>query len=268
MTKVATNLICTFLNPEKGETKMALWGNKDTKAVTGTVAVANSNTTVTGTSTTFTTELKVGNTLVIESVPYGIVAIANTTSLTLASVYAGSTASGLTVTANESPASVPHVDKAKVFGVDTTEAAETRQITSAGWVLQTTGSGGRAGRVSYETLVAMGTISGDAEDTAFPDATITIVTQPVNRSVTAPAGTTFVVTATATQSATIVYDWEVSTNAGSTWANATGGVYSGADSATLTISNSTGLTGYLYRCNLTATGATAKTTTSASLTVA
>ena len=100
---------------------MALWGNKDTNAVTGTVAAANSSATVTGTGTDFTTELKVGNSLVIATVPYGIVAIANTTSLTLASVYAGTTASGLTVTANESPASVPHVDKPSVFGVDTTE---------------------------------------------------------------------------------------------------------------------------------------------------
>ena len=100
---------------------MALWGNKDTKSVTGTVAVTNSNTTVTGTGTEFATELKAGNSLVIATVPYGIAAIANTTSLTLSSVYAGSTASGLTVTANESPAYVVDGDKPAVFGVDTTE---------------------------------------------------------------------------------------------------------------------------------------------------
>jgi hypothetical protein len=100
---------------------MALWGNKDTKSVTGTVAVTNSNTTVTGTGTEFATELKAGNSLVIATVPYGIAAIANTTSLTLSSVYAGSTASGLTVTANESPAYVVDGDKPTVFGVDTTE---------------------------------------------------------------------------------------------------------------------------------------------------
>ena len=149
---------------------MALWGNKDTKSVTGTVAVANSNTTVTGTGTAFTTELKVGNSLVIATVPYGIVAIAHTKKLTLSSVYAGTTATGLTVTANESPAYIANGDKVNIFGVDTTEAAVTDQITSAGWVRQTTGTGGRSGRVTYETLVAMGTISGDAEDTAFPDA--------------------------------------------------------------------------------------------------
>ena len=41
----------------------------------------------------------------------------------------------------------------------------------AGWVKRTVGTGGRAGRVHYETLVAMSSISGDAsDDTEFPDA--------------------------------------------------------------------------------------------------
>jgi hypothetical protein len=40
----------------------------------------------------------------------------------------------------------------------------------AGWVRRIVGTGGRAGRVTHETLVAMGTISGDAEDTVLPDA--------------------------------------------------------------------------------------------------
>ena len=41
----------------------------------------------------------------------------------------------------------------------------------AGWVLRTVGTGGRAGRVQYETLVAMGgNLSTDAEDTVMKDA--------------------------------------------------------------------------------------------------
>jgi hypothetical protein len=40
----------------------------------------------------------------------------------------------------------------------------------AGWVRRTVGTGGRAGRVTFETLVAMGTIAGDAEDDVLPDA--------------------------------------------------------------------------------------------------
>ena len=39
----------------------------------------------------------------------------------------------------------------------------------AGWVKRTIGTGGRAGRVHLETLVAASTISGDAEDIVTPD---------------------------------------------------------------------------------------------------
>ena len=34
----------------------------------------------------------------------------------------------------------------------------------AGWVLRKVGSGGRAGRVQYETIVAMGSMTGDGSD--------------------------------------------------------------------------------------------------------
>jgi hypothetical protein len=43
-------------------------------------------------------------------------------------------------------------------------------VTHAGWVVRKVGSGGRAGRVQYETLVAMGTIQSDgSDDTILPD---------------------------------------------------------------------------------------------------
>jgi hypothetical protein len=38
------------------------------------------------------------------------------------------------------------------------------QVTHAGWVRRTVGTGGRAGRVQYETLVAMGSMTGDQSD--------------------------------------------------------------------------------------------------------
>ena len=45
-----------------------------------------------------------------------------------------------------------------------------QHITHSGWVRKTVGTGGRAGRVQYETLVAGGSISGDApDDIQFPD---------------------------------------------------------------------------------------------------
>ena len=44
-----------------------------------------------------------------------------------------------------------------------------REIAHVGWVKKTIGTGGRAGRVHYETLVAASSISGDSEDLATPD---------------------------------------------------------------------------------------------------
>ena len=53
-----------------------------------------------------------------------------------------------------------------------TEAGYTKGAAHTGWVLRTVGTGGRAGRVQYETLVAMGgNFSDDASDDAIlPDA--------------------------------------------------------------------------------------------------
>jgi len=64
-----------------------------------------------------------------------------------------------------------------VFGVSTDEMAyantgstEADAVSHAGWVLRTEGTGGRAGRVQYETLVAMSSITGDAaDDTELPE---------------------------------------------------------------------------------------------------
>ena len=47
-----------------------------------------------------------------------------------------------------------------------TNASEVAHI---GWVKKTVGTGGRAGRVHYETLVAASSMLGDAEDIATPD---------------------------------------------------------------------------------------------------
>ena len=52
-----------------------------------------------------------------------------------------------------------------VFGADATETSVTAGIAHSGWVRITEGSGGRSGRIQYETLVAGG-IDGDATDFA------------------------------------------------------------------------------------------------------
>lgn len=64
-----------------------------------------------------------------------------------------------------------------VFGVDTTEQNVTSNPKGghAGWVKVTTGTGGRAGRVHVETLIAMGSMTEDGtptanDNTVFPNA--------------------------------------------------------------------------------------------------
>ena len=47
--------------------------------------------------------------------------------------------------------------------------SNTSEIAHVGWVKKTVGTGGRAGRVQYETLVAASSISGDGEDLSTPD---------------------------------------------------------------------------------------------------
>ena len=115
---------------------MALWGNNDSKTASGTVSIASTGV-VTGSSTAFTTQAKIGNTIKTSAgVEYQIVTI---TSDTVALVIMGTnngngtvtTASGLSYTLSEKPASVAHEsadsgvgvhgNSSKVFGVDTTE---------------------------------------------------------------------------------------------------------------------------------------------------
>jgi hypothetical protein len=163
-------------------------------------------------------------------------------------------------------------EKTVTFGVDAAEAAaEASQgtpVTHTGWVLRTTGSGGRAGRVFNETLVAMGSMTSDLEDVVMQDLNIVIGTQPANDSSATGAAVTFSVAATTVPTGgTIGYQWQLSTDSGSTWANiSAAGVYSDVTTATLAISDNTGLDGNEYRCVLSATGATTVNSSAATLT--
>ena len=88
---------------------------------------------------------------------------------------------GLTLYANTTTSAFITGAKVGVFGVDVTEQGLANNKTThgahAGWNLVTQGTGGRAGRVHVETLVAMGsmlaTTDGSAsanDDTTFVDA--------------------------------------------------------------------------------------------------
>jgi hypothetical protein len=78
----------------------------------------------------------------------------------------------VTVTASgNNYSSAPTVVVGGAGGTDATATAtlqstEAGSVVHAGWVVRTVGTGGRAGRVQYETLVAMSSIQSDAEDDA------------------------------------------------------------------------------------------------------
>jgi hypothetical protein len=109
---------------------MALWGNKDSKSATGTIAIA-SNGAVTGSSTLFTTEAVIGNTIRADGRDYVITTITSNTACTVESGINGgaitAVTSGTSYTLSEKPVSVAHAESAsssgdsgdsnKVFGV-------------------------------------------------------------------------------------------------------------------------------------------------------
>jgi len=150
-----------------------------------------------------------------------------------------------------------------VFGVDTNEQQATSNNAGghAGWVLRTEGSGGRAGRIHTETLVAMGSMSSDAEDVVYPDYTISITSQPQAANNAAAGSVTFDVTAeTVPTGGTLSYQWSVDENGSGTMV-----ALSGETAATLSLDNIA--TANLYRVVVSVTGGNDVTSANAALTI-
>ena len=138
-----------------------------------------------------------------------------------------------------------------VYAVDENEAGVNGHVTP-GWVLRTTGSGGRAGRVTQETLTVVSSFRTDAnaDDTVYPDTSIVVSTQPsaaLIRANTANANTaTFTVAVAALPvNATVTYVWQMNTSDGALgWTNILNGAgtqrgnttFAGNTSATLSVS--------------------------------
>ena len=155
---------------------MALWGNKDSKTASGTVSIASTGV-VTGSSTAFTTQAKVGNALLANSVEYQIVSI---TSDTVAKVIMGTnngngsvtTCSAQSYTLSEKPVYVAHGsadtfamgNSALVYGVDTTESAAGGDNVSAVAIV--------SGGARYLGTAPAVTFSGGAGSGAAATATI------------------------------------------------------------------------------------------------
>lgn len=151
-----------------------------------------------------------------------------------------------------------------LYGVDAAEvAAGGGKVAHTGWVLQTTGSGGRAGRVFTEVLVAGG-ITGDAEDTSYPDYTLIITTQPVSTSANSTnndVASFTVVAASRPAGATLGYSW--------TYANgdAIGAETSNTTTSTLAVLANAASNGVSFKVEISATGAANIVSSNAVLTV-
>jgi glucose dehydrogenase len=122
----------------------------------------------------------VGNYITVADCGTAVIsAVTNTTVATLSSgitdgagkVYHTSSAPKWADTTSE-------ISSSTLYGVDATEQSVIRAAanstvsspTHAGWVQRTDRGSARTPRYRYETLVAMGSMSGDAEDTVFADA--------------------------------------------------------------------------------------------------
>ena len=155
------------------------------------------------------------------------------------------------------------------FAVDTNEMAAAApgraKPTHSGWVLRKEGTGLRAGRVTYEVLVATGSIATDGtDDTQFPDYRLTITTQPTSANGAGNVNLTVVATSTPT-GATLSYAWQ--RNAGAGWVSVanTAGVYFNATSPTL-IANAAVANANTFRVLVSATSANTVTSANAAVT--
>ena len=180
-----------------------------------------------------------------------------------------------------------------IFAVDDNEIqVDGSKGSHAGWVLRTIGSGGRAGRVTEETLSVVATFRTDnnADDAVYPDTSISVTTQPLSRTLfanTANANSTTFVVAVATKptGVTTSYVWQYNTLNGSLgWTNVLNSVgtqvanttFAGNTTATLTVTpKNIDANTFVFRATATATApagitnatATSVTTSNGSITI-
>lgn len=219
---------------------MALWGNNDNVASTGTVSLNYDTLLVVGSGTSFG---QVGSASTGDVIRFGdrsgtyygdavIVSIANTENLTIASTagLSGAAIAGVEFTVSQLPKytigdvkyseSASGTEDSYVYGVDSAETsagANTQYgVSHAGWVGVTTYMDNSENppvlRVKSEVLVAMSSIVNDADDdSVFVDAVITINSQPASVGVGTTQTATFSVSASVVpSSASLSYQWQYS----------------------------------------------------------
>ena len=226
---------------------MALGGNNDAVGAGGLVSLDYDTLIVTGAGTTFGTTgaaqegdvIRFGDRAGTYFGDAVIVGIASTTQLSIGSTaglsgaaiastsFAVSQLPKYTVLDSKYSEASYGTEDSFVYGVSSDEAQAsletTYNATHAGWVGVTTYMGAEGEmRVKTEVLVAMSSIVNDAaDDSVFPDAVITISSQPASVGVGTTATATFSVTASVVpSSSTLAYQWQE--DSGSGFANLVG----------------------------------------------
>ena len=254
---------------------MALWGNKEALALTGTVATTNGLATVTGTSTVFLDEVDVGDVITINSTFAKIVGVTSNTVLTISPAWGIANTTGVSATLEQSPkwlaagSDLTVQSIGKVFGVDVNEATANNEI--PGWVYTNvyTDMHGNIRRKS-EVLCTLDTITTDAEDTVYPDYRLVIGTAPASKTVAINTANTFTIAVTSVPTgATINYRWQQAANSNAAFTNLTNaGTFTNTTTTTLNFANSSVAgTGSIYRVQMSVTGGTGANTVSANATL-
>lgn len=154
------------------------------------------------------------------------------------------------------------------YGAGVQEVQANGDLTHSGWILRTEGSGGRAGRVTHEVLVAGGyTFTVDAsDDPVLPDYVLRITTQPSNATANTSAGEDAeftVVAASKPAGATLAYAWTYangdSIQAGANVAN--------TNLATLTVNSAVETANASFKVLVSTTGGANVTSANATLTI-
>lgn len=149
-----------------------------------------------------------------------------------------------------------------MYAVDDNEiVAGSGKVAHTGWILRTAGSGGRAGRVMTEVLVAGGITGDGSDDTVLPDYRITITTQPLSNTANTTAGqnATFrVVGATVPSGGTLSYQWTYA-NGDAIATNANVGVTTAAN---LVINSAVQTTNASFKVEISTTGGAANVVSS------
>ena len=241
---------------------MPSWGITDAANLTGTVATTTASADVIGNGTIFLTEVRPGDYIIVDGVKYQVWVVADDLNLSITRG-AEANVSGEVVTLQTGPKYIPDVPlEANTYSIQrivgsvleetVTPDNRARNVKQTGWyntMEYVDGTGQQ--RYKNELLVALSkdfneANAGDADGAEYPDAIVTIDTQPVDSS-NVDGLVTFFVEASVAGNAIPLYQWQMSGDNVVFIDLEDDAVFSGTTTNTLEIVYDTSLDGGFYR---------------------